>query len=65
MSSSQKACEITNGKIVEQWQGADVMGLLQQLGESTSQTVTEPLGRRETETLQHQRGITPPIEEVR
>ena len=56
---------IANGKIVEQWQEADVMGLMQQLGESTSQTVTEPLGRRETETLQHQREVTPPIEEVR
>ena len=55
---------IAGGKIVEQWQEADVMGLLQQLGESTSQTVTEPLGRRETEGLQYQRELTPPIEEI-
>lgn len=55
---------IANGKIVEQWQEADVVGLMQQLSENTSQTVTEPLGRRETESLQHQREVTPPVEEI-
>jgi SnoaL-like polyketide cyclase len=56
---------IANGKIEEQWQEADAVGLMQQLSEGTSQSVTEPLGRRETESLQHQREATPPIEEVR
>jgi len=56
---------IANGKIAEQWQEADVMGLLQQLGESTSQTMTEPLSQQQTEALQQQKEVTPPIEEVR
>ena len=56
---------IANGKIVEQWQEADVVGLMQQLGESTAQPRTEPLGQQQTEGLQHQVNVTSPIEEVR
>jgi hypothetical protein len=55
---------IAEGKIVEQWQEADQMGLMQQLGERASRPVTEPLGRRDTETLQ-QVDATVPREEVR
>ena len=56
---------LANGKIVEQWQEADVMGLMQQLGDSTSQTVTEPLGVQTTESLQHHVNVTSPKEEIR
>jgi steroid delta-isomerase-like uncharacterized protein len=56
---------IAEGKIVEQWQEADQMGLIQQLGESASRPMTEPLGRRDTEALQQQVDVTAPREEVR
>ena len=56
---------IADGKIVEQWQVADQWGLMQQITSSTAQSVTEPLGRRETEGLQHQVQVTPPLEESR
>jgi len=55
---------IANGKIAEQWQESDVVGLMQQLGESTAQPQTEPLGQKQTEGLQHQVNITSPIEEA-
>jgi steroid delta-isomerase-like uncharacterized protein len=55
---------IADGKIGEQWQEADQMGLMQQLGESAARPVTEPLGRRETEALQ-QVDVTAPREEAR
>jgi predicted ester cyclase len=56
---------IANGKIAEQWQEADVVGLMQQLGESNAQPLTEPLGQQQTEGLQHQVNVTSPIEEAR
>jgi steroid delta-isomerase-like uncharacterized protein len=56
---------IADGKIVEQWQEADQLGLMQQLDESASRPVTEPLGRRQTETLRQQMDVTAPGEEVR
>src|SRR5438874_1329389 len=56
---------IANRKIAEQWQEADVVGLMQQLGESTAQPLTEPLGQQQTEGLQHQVNVTSPIEEAR
>jgi steroid delta-isomerase-like uncharacterized protein len=55
---------VADGKIAEQWQEADALGMMQQLGESTSQTVTEPLGLQTTEGLQHQ-NVTSPKEEIR
>ena len=55
---------IANGKIAEQWQEADVIGLMQQIGESTAQPLTEPLGLQQTEGLPHQTHVTPPIGEL-
>ncbi len=55
---------IADGKIVEQWQEADLMGLMLQLSESTWRTMTEPLGQRETEGLQHTMDVTAPMEEI-
>ena len=55
---------IADGKIVEQWQEADLMGLMLQLSESTWRTMTEPLGQRETEGLQHTMGVAAPMEEI-
>ena len=56
---------IANGKIAEQWQEADVVGLMQQLGENTAQPRTEPLGQQQTEGLKQQVNVNAPIEEVR
>ena len=56
---------IANGKIAEQWQEADVVGLMQQLGENTAQPRTEPLGQQQTEGLKQQVNVNSPIEEVR
>jgi len=56
---------IANGKIAEQWQEADVVGLMQQLGENTAQPRTEPLGQQQTEGLKQQVNVNSPIEEAR
>jgi steroid delta-isomerase-like uncharacterized protein len=56
---------IVDGKIAESWGHSDILGVMQRLSESSSQPVTEPLGRRETESLEHQRDLTPSREEVR
>ena len=56
---------IANGKIAEQWQEADVVGLMQQLGENTAQPRTEPLGQQQTEGLKQQVNVNAPIEEAR
>ena len=55
---------IANGKIAEQWQEADTIGLMQQIGEGATRPMTEPLGQQQTEGLKQPMHITPPIGEI-
>ena len=55
---------IANGKIAEQWQEADLVGLMQQIGEGATRPMTEPLGQQQTEGLKQPMHVTPPIGEI-
>ena len=55
---------IANGKIAEQWQEADTIGLMQQIGEGATRPMTEPLGQQQTEGLKQPMHVTPPIGEI-